>query len=125
MENDQSVKSIPNISEFKHRLRTNVYKAYFTIFSSDPDFQDCFDETLLTNEILCFWLEYYTFIDDNGIISIYDLDFEKLEMELYKEFVQAILLKLVDEEKLLMCWDNDRMRVIWKKPNDSTIDDLE
>jgi len=115
MEEDHSVNSIPDINNFKYRLRTNVYKTYFTFFSSDVEFQNSFDENYLTKEVLDFWIEYYTFKGDNGIVSIYSLDYDRLEMTLYKEFVEAILLSLVDRGILEMCWDKERMRVIWKR----------
>lgn len=118
MEDEQSVKTISDINNFKHRLRSSVYQTYFTIFSDDPDFQDCFDEKLLKHDVICFWIDYYTMVDSAGTLTIYNSDIARLEMALYKELVQSILSKLVDMGKLIMCWDNDRMRVIWKHPSE-------
>jgi hypothetical protein len=46
---------------------------------------------------------------------IFKEDIEKIIKNVYKELVEKILNKLVDEGILEMCWDCDKMEVIWKK----------
>jgi len=46
---------------------------------------------------------------------IFQEDIEKAIKTLYKELVEKVLNKLVDEGILEMCWDPEKMEILWKK----------
>ena len=48
----------------------------------------------------------------------------KLEKEIYKDFVEIVLGKLVDDGILSMCWNSETMEIVWKNNKKINEDEL-
>ena len=105
---------IDDIQEFKDSVRNNVYKTFLLSFLHTPFFLDQYDEDLLTDEIIDYWVNQFI-IEAEGNYVIYDSKWLRLEKEMYKDFVEAVMGRLVDDGLLEMCWDSDLGKVVWKK----------
>lgn len=105
---------IEDLEEFKYSLKSHVFKTFLLSFMHSEFFLDQYEEDLLTEEIICYWVKKFI-IKEHGNFAIYDSALLKLEKELYKEFVESIMGKLVDKGILLMCWDSDTEKIVWKK----------
>ena len=105
---------IEDLEEFKISTRNNVFKTFLLTFLNSPFFIDQYEESLLSDDIVLFWTEQYIKKEHN-YYAIYDSDLLKLEKELYKEFVEAIMGQLVNKGVLSMCWDAEEEKVVWKK----------
>ena len=109
---------IEDIEEFKCSVREHVFKTFLLSFLRNPIFIAQYEEELLTEEMVEYWV--FQFIDaEQGYFAIYDSKLTKLERELYKDFVEAVMGKLVDDGILSMCWDDEIEKIVWKK---NTID---
>lgn len=76
---------------------------------------DVYDNTKLTQSIIYFWIDQYTFNDEDGRLLMYSSDYEYLVGRLYKEFCQCMMNKLVDTGHLQLLWDKKKKIVYWKK----------
>jgi hypothetical protein len=108
---------IEDINEFKFTIRNNVLKTFLLTFLKSSTILDQYDEDLLTVEILDFWIGQYI-KKKKKLHYIQDSDVMKLEKEIYKDFVEMVLGKLVDKGILVMCWDSDIGSVVWKNTKD-------
>jgi hypothetical protein len=105
---------IEDITEFKISVRNNVFKTFLLSFIHNEFFLDQYEESLLTEQIVDYWVKQFV-KEEHGHFAIYDSKLIKLEKALYKDFVEAIMGKLVDDGFLQMCWDTDLNQIIWKK----------
>ena len=104
---------IDDLEEFKFSIRNNVFKTFLLTFLKSNTLLKHYDEDLLTTDIIDFWTNQYI-KRKKSIYYIYDSDVIKLEKEIYTEFVEIVLGKLVDDGILEMCWDSDIGSVVWK-----------
>lgn len=113
-----TIVTVKNIRRFKRNLKDQVFKTYLLTFATSDFLLQAFNEDLLTDELVYFWANYYTF-DNSGELCIYELDRERLDKRLYQEFVERIMCSLVDLGVLDMCWDIETESVIWKIPENN------
>lgn len=114
MENKTAV-NVGDINVFANKVRETVLKTFLLTFHYDERFIDVYDESLLTAATVRFWIDYHTFFDDNGSLMIYEYDVAILERNIYIEFIEALMSRLVDNGVLKMCWDSDKEQVTWEK----------
>lgn len=107
---------IEDIEEFRCSVKNHVFKTFLLSFLHNDFFLDHYEEDLLTEEIVEYWINQFV-TKEQGFYAIYDSKLIKLEKELYKDFVEAIMGRLVDQGYLTMCWDSDIEKVVWKKNN--------
>ena len=100
---------------FLQDIKKDVISAFMTSFADSRDLLSVYDDSLLTMEIMEFWLSHFSLIKSGDSFYILLKERERLRMYLYKELCEKVLNKLVDNGVLLMMWDNKKRRVFWKK----------
>jgi hypothetical protein len=100
---------------FLQDIKKDVISAFMTSFADSRDLLSVYDDSLLTMEIMEFWLSHFSLIQSGDSFYILLKERERLRMYLYKELCEKVLNKLVDNGVLLMMWDNKKRRVFWKK----------
>ena len=106
---------IVNREAFLHEIKKDVLATFLTAFSESQDFINVYDESLLTMDIMEFWLEQFSIVRNGGDFYMILKDRERLRLCLYKELCEKVLNKLVDAGILVMMWDNKKKRIFWKK----------
>jgi hypothetical protein len=106
---------IVNREAFLQEIKKDVLATFLTAFSESQDFINVYDESLLTMDIMEFWLEQFSIVRNGGDFYMILKDRERLRLCLYKELCEKVLNKLVDAGVLVMMWDNKKKRIFWKK----------
>jgi len=96
-------------------IKKDIISTFLSSFSESQDFINAYDDSLLTMEVMEFWLTHFSLVNGHDKFYILLKDRERLRLYLYKELCERVLNKLVDDGILLMMWDNKKHRVFWKK----------
>ncbi len=115
MSNSDVMLKIVNREAFLQEIKKDVLATFLTAFSESQDFINVYDESLLTMDIMEFWLEQFSIVRNGGDFYMILKDRERLRLCLYKELCEKVLNKLVDAGVLVMMWDNKKKRIFWKK----------
>lgn len=107
---------IEDIEEFKYSVRNHVFKTFLLSFITNEFFLNHYEESLLTEQMVDYWVNQFV-KKECGHYAIYDSKLIKLEKELYKDFVEAIMGKLVDSGLMNMCWESETEQIVWMKNN--------
>ena len=96
-------------------IKKDIISTFLSSFSDSQDFINAYDDSLLTMNVMEFWLSHFSLINSQDKFYILLRDRERLRLYLYKELCERVLNKLVDDGILVMMWDNKKHRVFWKK----------
>jgi hypothetical protein len=115
MSNYEAMLKIVDREAFLCDIKKDVIATFLTAFSESQDFINVYDESLLSMDIMEFWLEHFSIVRNGGDFYMILKDRERLRLCLYKELCEKVLNKLVDNGVLVMMWDNKKKRIFWKK----------
>lgn len=115
MKDNHVVFHINNMDEFVEDIKQKTFKFYLSSYANQDEFINVHQENKLTNNIVLFWVDYYSFLSENGSRLIFSYDYDDLMSRVYKEYCQCMMNKLVDEGKFRLMWDNKKKIVYWKK----------
>jgi hypothetical protein len=117
MKYQQETYNIHNINYFRNYVKKEATNTFLVSFSKSKEFIELYEESLLTDDLVKIECNKHIFInpDNSEDLLIFNEDIEKIIKALYKELVEKILNKLVDDGILEMCWDAEKMEIIWRK----------
>lgn len=105
---------IDNIDLFNIQLKKDAIRTFLISYKDSVDFLAKYNDDLLTYKDIEFASKRFIILLDNE----YYIDKEDVNLlikELYNQLVFKVLSKLVDEGKLELCWDDERLDFIWRK----------
>lgn len=117
MKYQQETYNIHNITYFFNYVRKEATNTFLMSFSKSKEFIELYEDSLLTDEMVKLECNKHIFVnpENSEDFLIFCEDIEKIIKVLYKELVEKILSKLVDDGILEMCWDSEKKEVIWRK----------
>jgi len=115
MNKSEAILKITDKRAFLIDIKKDVISTFLSSFSESQDFVGVYDDSLLTMELMEFWLSHFCIIRNNDEFYILLKERDRLRLCLYKELCEKILNKLVDAGILMMMWDNKKKRIFWKK----------
>lgn len=115
MSNPNTMLKIVDRVAFLQDVKKDVILTFLTAFSESQDFINVYDESLLSMDIMEFWLDHFSIVRNGNDFFMILKDRERLRLCLYKELCEKVLNKLVDNGILVMMWDNKKKRIFWKK----------
>ena len=107
---------ITDKKSFLHGVKQEVIKTFVIVFSDSTQFLNAYDESILSQEVLEFWLNHHAICKTSGgEYYILVKERERLRICLYKELCEGVLNKLVDAGILQMLWNNKKKMIYWKE----------
>lgn len=106
---------INNLDEFVEEIKQKTFKLYLSMYEYWDDFIYVHDESKLTDKVVLFWVSQFTITSGDGSNTIGMIEYEELLKNVYKEYCQIMMNKLVDSGYLSLVWDNKKKIVYWKK----------
>ena len=116
MKQEEELYTIHDFHKFFKKIKKEVLKTFIYEYSDSQDFIEKYDEDLLTSDIIQYdCRRYLIFDEENQQYHIFKGDIERVIKAVYKELVEQVLNKLVDEGKLELCWDKRTNNFIWRQ----------
>ena len=115
MKNDYSTFQINDMNEFIKEIKQETFRCYISSYKNWEDFIRVHDESRLTDKLVLFWVDHFSFVNENGSRVIHSSDYEDLLIRVYKEYCECMLNKLVDNGCFSLMWDSKKKIVYWKK----------
>mgnify|MGYP005853863595 CR=1 FL=1 len=108
------------ISFFVEKIKQEAIEYFLLTFENAMDFIEKYYDSLLPYDIIIYQTQKY-FLHDKGVV-LFKQDYEKALKCVYKELVEEILNKLVDEGTLELCWDKHNKTFFWREVEEKTSD---
>jgi hypothetical protein len=115
MKDNYVVFQIDNMDEFVKEIKEKTFEFYLSSYTNQEDFIRVHQEDKLTDKIVVFWVNHFSFFSDSGNRVIFSTDYDDLLSRVYKEYCQCMMNKLVDDGYFNLMWDNKKKIVYWKK----------
>lgn len=113
MKQDQEIHIFTDLDNFMTKVKHEALKTFLLTFENANEFIEKYNEYLLTYDIINHECQRYLFFDGPNYY-IYKEDIERLIKRIYKELVEQVLNKLVDEGELELCWDKKEENFFWR-----------
>ena len=109
------LKTIRNLEGFIGRVKIEALSTFMITYQKSSKFIEKYDEDFLSRDIIEYESKRFLLYNEElQAYNIYKGDIERVIKAVYKELVEQVLNKLVDEGELELCWDAEEKNFLWR-----------